>query len=198
MPAKSNTIPRTCKFCHKVFYLVPWKVRKGEDKFCSPACYYKSRVKKDNEIWKHISMNHGLVGCWEYTGNRNANGYGRITFRGHVTLAHRVAWILMNGEIPEGLGVLHKCDNPPCCNPFHLFLGTEADNVHDMDQKGRRVVGVPHGSSSPNAKLTETQVLEIRRLRSEEHLTLSEIGKRFGIGFSHVSTIVRRKAWRHI
>lgn len=75
--------------------------------------------------------------CWLWTANRTPLGYGRFSFNGEPQKAHRVAWILTHGEIPQGLNVLHRCDNPPCVRTTHLFIGTIMDNCHDMMRKGR-------------------------------------------------------------
>lgn len=77
-------------------------------------------------------------GCREFTGCLNRWGYGKISFNGRPIGAHRMAWILTNGPIPDGASVCHRCDNPPCCNPEHLFLGTQDDNMADMNTKGRQ------------------------------------------------------------
>lgn len=80
------------------------------------------------------------TGCWEFTGYRMPNGYGKIGLGSREDgndLAHRVAWRLANGPIPAGMDICHRCDNPPCCNPAHLFLGTRLDNMSDMSRKGR-------------------------------------------------------------
>jgi hypothetical protein len=86
--------------------------------------------------------------CWEFLGTRDKDGYGRLAVDGRKTRAHRVAWVVYRGEIPEGLHVLHTCDVPACVNPEHLFLGTHADNMHDRDAKGRAVVPVRRGGKA--------------------------------------------------
>jgi len=92
---------------------------------------------------------HRENGCVEWTGARFATGYGVFRFRGKNARAHRVAWTLANGEIPQGIDVLHKCDNPCCVNPDHLFLGTDKDNHQDKARKGRhwqqKKTHCPHG-----------------------------------------------------
>lgn len=75
--------------------------------------------------------------CWPFIGGRVPFGYGTFYFQGRLVLAHRISWVLTNGEIPNGLCVLHRCDNPPCVNPSHLFLGTKSDNTLDASAKGR-------------------------------------------------------------
>lgn len=85
-------------------------------------------------FWNRVK---GTGHCWLWTGCRNDDGYGVVRFNGGMCKAHVVAWFLTNGLIPDGLDVLHECDNPPCVNPDHLFLGTNADNCRDRQAKGR-------------------------------------------------------------
>jgi hypothetical protein len=110
--------------------------------------------------------------------------------------AHRVSWTLHNGAIPNGLHVLHHCDNPQCVNPAHLWLGTNADNMRDMIRKGRGNVagGEDHGS----AKLTEKQVIEIRERYAAGNITQHELGNEYGISKQTIGEIIRREIWKHI
>jgi hypothetical protein len=121
-------------------------------------------------------------GCWEYDGYRNEHGYGQFAVNtSWGVLAHRVAWVLTFGPIPVGLEVCHTCDNPPCINPAHLFIGTHGDNVQDMWTKGR------HPRPTSFRRLTDDQVFAIHELRG--HLTPRQIGERFGVTTRHVYRI---------
>ena len=108
-------------------------------------------------------------GCLEYQGVRNSDGYGQIKVDGKMLLAHRVAYELAHGPIPSGLCVCHRCDNPSCCNPDHLFLGTHNENVKDMIDKGRQFT-----------KKTPEKLERLRELRAQG-LTFREIGEDLGI-----------------
>ena len=102
--------------------------------------------------------------CWVWNGYFNSTGYGFLNVDGRKTLAHRYSFLLHKGPIPDGLHVLHKCDNPPCTNPDHLFLGTNQDNIADRVAKGRsRTVPLPRGEH-PNTKLSVDQACEVRRI----------------------------------
>lgn len=136
--------------------------------------------------------NRTAGGCWKWTGQLDAWGYGRLKWRGRKALAHRLSWESTRGPVPIGLWVLHRCDTPDCINPMHLFLGTEADNRADMFAKGRQ--GGPRGRANIHAKLTEDQV---RAIRSDIRLH-SEIAAEYGVGESAVRKIRNRESWRHL
>ena len=129
--------------------------------------------------------------CWEWQGRKDKGGYGRLDAR----LAHRVAWELLEGPIPENLCVLHSCDNPSCVNPYHLFLGTQKDNVADMIAKGRGSNRI--GESNPNAQITEFDALEIRRL-SQAGLKNRQLAGLFRMSSGQISNIITKQAWSHL
>ena len=117
-------------------------------------------------FWSKVDKK-GPDDCWEWTAAKNRFGYGQIRISGKTVLAHRASWELANGSIPKGRGyhgtcVLHHCDNKTCVNPKHLFLGTQADNIHDMERKGRQ--RHPRGEVHGRSKLSEQNVHEIRSL----------------------------------
>lgn len=107
----------------------------------------------ENRFWNRLDKSGGDDSCWNWTGARLPKGYGIVGIsQGKHKYTHRVAWELTNGPIPEGLWVLHRCDNPPCCNPAHLFIGNNRDNVLDMIQKGRAKRGPALGNQNWRGK----------------------------------------------
>ena len=128
--------------------------------------------------------------CWEWTACKYSDGYGRFVLNYRDLGAHRVAYTLAKGEIPEGLLVRHTCDNPACCNPDHLILGTHADNMADRQERNRQVKGEDNSFS----KLTSKQVMEIYNLP----LLQNEIAKLYNIDQATVSRIKHKKIWKHI
>jgi hypothetical protein len=123
--------------------------------------------------------------CWEWQGYRTDDGYGRFY---SARLAHRAVYATLCGSVPTGQEVCHTCDNPPCCNPSHLFLGAHADNMRDMARKGR----ASH-SRLRNNKITAVVAAEIRA--AAEHAPQKDIAERFSLSPSQVSKIVNGQAW---
>ena len=136
--------------------------------------------------------------CWNWTASIDSSGYGQIGYEHRLIHAQRLSWIIHNGEIPKGICVLHKCDNPPCVNPSHLFLGTHQDNSDDKRAKGRGGYTGVLGSKHPAAKLTEENVLEIRHLYPSGKFTQKELGEMYGVVHTAISRIINRKRWDHI
>lgn len=160
--------------------------------------YPRKRKPLADRFWPKVAVKTADE-CWEWSANKYPNGYGQIAASAHKKLlAHRVAWELHFGVIPPGMSVCHKCDNPPCCNPNHLFLGTTADNLADMQRKGRKVLGLTIGIANGNSKLTEADVREIRRL-SAAGIGGRKLAKMFGLkSKSSVRSIVKRLQWGHV
>ena len=135
------------------------------------------------------------TGCWEWTASKQRGGYGQINVGGKAgkpLRAHRVSYSIFCGEIPDGLHVLHKCDNRACVNPEHLFLGTNADNQADMDAKGRRVNVPLKGEANGACKLTRAEVIAIRSANS----TQRALAAQFGISRSQVHNIRSGRLWK--
>jgi len=137
--------------------------------------------------------------CWEWSAFRTPGGYGMIRVGGKMELAHRVGWAVAHGPItPIDLQVLHTCDNPPCCNPAHLFLGTNYDNVRDKMSKGRASFPQPwrRGEKHHAAKLTEADVVAIRR--HWQPGSARELAQRYGVSIGTIYKIVNHQGWTWI
>lgn len=139
--------------------------------------------------------------CWPWTGSTDEFGYGVMTWNGKRGVgAHRIAWFLEHGDWPApGLDVCHHCDNPPCCNPACFFLGSQADNNRDARTKGRAFIfPVYQGSNHGRALVTDAQVAEIRTLYAAGGIRQSDLARRYGVGQTQISQIVRGAAWSHL
>jgi hypothetical protein len=135
--------------------------------------------------------------CWIWTASLSTHGYGQIGVNGGIQRAHRVAWMLTFGAYPVG-ALLHRCDNRSCCNPAHLFLGTQADNLRDMRMKGRGSTPPLHlGERNVNAKLTPDRVREIRQRHSAGE-SAYQLARVFGVWRHTIDSIVHRRTWTHL
>lgn len=165
--------PRACKLCGTTY------VAHYPQLYCSLACSFWSRVQKSN-------------GCWLWTGC-TIKGYGTLRYAGMTYRVNRLSWALAHNPIADGLIVCHDCDNPLCVRPDHLFLGTVADNNHDMSVKGR----ASHGSQRPHAKLTEEEVIRLRELHRSGQ-GVRKLARAFGIAKTTAQQILRRRRWTHV
>lgn len=161
-------------------------------------------------FWRKVDV-RGDDECWEWTGCKNKQGYGNFYINRKLLRPHRFSWIIHFGDIPQGEGyhgicVCHKCDNPGCVNPRHLWLGTNMDNQVDSIKKGRHGHGHGKNYKKPNLsgeknhqhKLTETEVLEIRDIYSTGLYYQKTLALKYNVWQSTIWAIVNRKRWAHI
>lgn len=158
-----------------------------------------------DRFWARVDR-RGDDECWEWTGFREPNtGYGRFTLKAPAGSsvrsvgvgAHRYSCELAHGPIPRGFHVCHRCDNPPCVNPAHLFAGTPADNIRDMDSKGRRRPNPPRGEDQPRSRLTDAIVLELRR-RHAAGESIRAAAAEFGVSEEAAHRAAAGRTWRHL
>jgi hypothetical protein len=150
----------------------------------------------EDRFWKKVKKGSPNE-CWEWSGSKNGDGYGRFSYGKITQYAHRVVWILKYNKIPKNIQVLHHCNNPSCVNPIHLFLGTQKDNMNDRDKKGR----TPHtrlfGSKNGKSKLIEEQVITIRILH-KIGFSLIELSRIYKVNVTTIEDITNRHSWNHI
>lgn len=186
----ATMIVLTCANCNNTFERPDYLVnRRGgvKNPTCSRACSKDFRQRHYNRFWDFVQK-AGEDECWIWTGPSDTSGYGSIEYEGKVILAHRISYERTNGEIPHngthhGTCVRHKCDNPPCCNPNHLILGSHLENMADMVERGRFA-----------RKLTDDQVRAIKA----DGRSYSAIGSQYGIKVATVCDIKRGRIWTHI
>lgn len=173
-----------------------------------PSGFYTRSVAE--RFWSKVDIRTSNE-CWPWLAQRNTRGYGQFKAqrngRWQPMAAHRMAWWLTYGNDPNDLSVCHTCDNPPCCNPAHLWLGTTAENMADRNTKGRQARGMTHGwQTHPErigrgervntAKLTAAQVLAIRAMLGR--VQQKTIAYEFGVSTQLISAIATGRVWRHL
>jgi hypothetical protein len=147
------------------------------------------------KFWNNIDIRSDNE-CWEWKNKKGTRKYAETKWHGKYTSCHRKAFELFNSiDIPDGKYVCHTCDNPPCCNPKHLFLGTHQDNVDDRERKGRNKMPHSLGEDHGQHKLTREQVIEIRSLYETSNHTYDSLAEIFGVCFSNIRNIIKRKTW---
>ena len=182
-------------------------IEKGEPKYCNEECRRKVALERIYFSWDNLcekekidrlqkSFEEKVIrkeGCWDWKGAKGPNGYLNIRYNQKKIMAHRASWILYKGEIPEGIHVLHKCDNRRCTNPEHLFLGTEKDNAIDRQEKNRGQKGITHNK----CKLSEDNVREIKILL-KLGVSCEKISKKFCVTNGTIWFIKSGITWKHI
>ena len=160
----------------------------------------------EDRFWSKIDV-LGKDDCWNWLGYLDKDGYGQFSITRQTPIkiygkytakkAHRLGWELIYGPIPKKILVCHSCDNPPCCNPEHLFLGTQLENMQDAVKKGR-LKGNTAGVRNHWAKLTEEDVLEIRRLYQSGNYSCSQLEQLFNMSSASICRIYNYKTWKHL
>lgn len=199
----SAKIERLCRVCGAAFLAVPSQIARGSGKYCRRACSNEGlSTPLADRFWRHVEKGDA---CWLWNGAHDAQGYGRFAYVSQrpnrvLVTAHRAAWMITNGPIPDGLHVCHQCDNPPCVRPDHLFLGTPKENAEDKVSKGRQTQGPrlhTTGERNVRAKLTEA---DVRLIRVQYHagVDLQAITAQYPVTRGTIVDIIANRTWAHL
>lgn len=180
----TSSITRLCLTCDTPFHPQTGKKR-VPGKYCSRKCWRAREGTFAERFWRKVQKTKT---CWEWIGYRDRDGYGRVCSR----RANKVSWEMHNGPIPDGMFVLHHCDNPPCVRPDHLFLGTNRDNVDDMMRKNRQLCGAKSGRS----KLSDEQVKTIRQRFTNGSASVALLAREFAVCTATIYNVVRGITYR--
>lgn len=187
---------RPCQQCHEPFQAFDAEIRRGKGRFCSRKCssvFIASPAQFVERFWAKVDTSGD---CWIWKAGVSKYGYGAVGKRRWSSTAHRVAYEIANGEIPKGMLVRHKCDNPPCVNPAHLELGTHADNTHDMVVRGR--TNNQRGEKAHGAKLTNAQAQEMRaRYRTQSGPSQATLAAEYGVSSHCVFRVLHNRTYKH-
>jgi len=194
MRVPNCTIPRTCHHCSKEFFVPKGVISETHPcNFCTRRCFYEhKKTFRTERFWSFVEIGKEND-CWIWTGGKRRGGYGAATHpkTGKQSPASRVAYEITKSDVPEGMVVMHSCDNPACCNPNHLSVGTALDNSRDMISKSRSLTGEKNHKS----KIKESDVIEIRRMYSTGSTCIS-IASKYGISISTAHRIAIGKIWK--
>lgn len=151
-------------------------------------------------FWSKVDVRKNKKDCWNWLGAKKPSGYGNVRVDKVYRIAHRVAFEICNGEIPSGYIVCHICDNPSCCNPNHLMLGTTKSNAADMLIKNRQKTALraSRGVNNGMSKLKDEDIIYIRQLYEMKEKNQYELALMFGVSQPAIGAIVRNETWRHV
>lgn len=164
-----------------------------------------------DRFWGKVSLTANQDLCWKWEAGKDQDGYGKFKIFGSNYRSHRISYYLFNNVDPKELKVCHKCDNPVCVNPFHLFLGTNAENIKDRDIKGRQNCGkgknhwtavspekIRRGVDNPACKYTEEDILKMVEMKKSGEYTNREIAEAFGCPKTYIRQIMVGERWSHL
>lgn len=196
----------TCKQCGSIFPAKKLGRRRGWQGYCSRSCWEHAVAFTPERFWANVDSSAGPQACWPWKKGGHVAGYGEMRSRGRLDRAHRIAYRLTHGEFFSGLVICHQCDNPRCCNPRHLRIGTPGDNVRDAVSRGR----ILRGSQSPNrrrlmrgeqhtvAKLTWDEVREIRATHVPRIVPARQLAQRYRVCEGRIYAIINRRTWAEV
>ena len=199
---RAKPIKRECRQCGQKFDIIPRLLKISKGWYCSHPCFINSTRGKEKmsfvgKLISRIKFPTNEKDCAIWTGSPDHQGYGktsRMIDGKQVTIRpHRAVYELYFGSVDPSMGVLHKCDNPLCCNILHLFAGSQLDNIRDKVAKGRQA----RGEKNNHAKLTSKQVIKIKRL-IKKGLYLVDIATRYKVTTTAISEIKAGRTWKHI
>jgi hypothetical protein len=186
---------RRCERCGEPFMARADLVKIGGGRYCSIRCmsFHRWQLSLASRFWARVARG-GPDECWLWMASVTDNGYGHLMTNRRDVSSHRVAYTLTFGPIPKGMDVLHKCDVRRCCNPNHLFLGTQADNMADAARKDR----TSHSERNGNSKLTADAVRAIRATGAHTASDFRTLADRYGVTPDAIRQVITGETWRRV